>query len=83
MAGIAVKFAAGSGRADPPANAVKKPDPVLIFQFFDGKADRGLGQMKFIGGAGNAAAAEYGSVNFHMPKCHVVLLQFIRNLLCI
>ena len=53
MQRISVEFLSAFCGKDTPSDSIKQTDSVVLFQLFDGKADRGLGQMQFLGCLGN------------------------------
>ena len=54
------------------------PHLLVFFQFTDGKADGGLGQMQFFSGFRNTFALIYGDENTDVAKCHNPVLSRLK-----
>ena len=69
--------------SNPFSDTFKQADAVIIFQLFDGKADRGLGEMKFHRLPESHCCGGYRYENFHVPKSHMSAPPYIRKILYI
>ena len=78
MKSIVIKLLACFRYVNPARHPIEQTESIVFFQFTDGKADGGLGQMQFFSGFRNTFALIYGDENTDVAKCHNPVLSRLK-----